>query len=55
MKKRARKIGMINKQEKEMIVFEWESGNYYTKELLEEHHITHYTLKRIIEEVKGRR
>lgn len=55
IKRRARKFNAISDEEKLEIFNQWQSGNYYQKELLEEHRITRYTLALCIEDIRGKR
>lgn len=54
-KKRARRFETISDIEKQQIVSEWQSGNFYSKEICEEHHITYFTIKKCVEYTRGLR
>lgn len=52
IRKRARRFGNLNDNEKRQIVSEWQSGNFYSKEICEAHHITYFTIKKCVEYVR---
>lgn len=53
IRKRARKFETINDNEKLEIYKEWRSGNYYLKEILQDHHISRNTFNLCIEKFRG--
>ena len=52
---KSRPYKRISEEEKRLIYSDWESGNYYSKELFEKYHITKYKLYKIIEEMRAKK
>lgn len=52
---KTRKYNTISNREKTNMVRKWETGNFYLKEILKEHHISYYTFKLCCKYVKEAR